>query len=84
VPRQIIDTESSKPQYVRRIVVRTVLVVIIVAILVIVAIAAWGLHGHRAARATGMLPTLRVSWQPSITPRPYLPGTPKENPCCVA
>lgn len=84
MPRQIIDTESSKPQYVRRIVLRTVLAAIIVAILVIVAIAAWGRHGHPQGRATGMLPTVRVSWQPSIASRAYLPGTPKENPCCVA
>ena len=46
MPRQIIDTESSRPQYVRRIVLRTVLFAILAAVLVIVAIAAWGHLGH--------------------------------------
>jgi hypothetical protein len=73
VPRQIIDTESSRPQYIRRIVVTTSLIVIVVAVLLIAAFIAW----ERFGGAKGNTPSPRVSWQPSIT-------SPKENPCCVA
>lgn len=73
MPRQIIDTESSRPQYIRRIVVTTSVIVIVVGILLILAFAAWGRFGG----AKGNTPSPRVSWQPSIT-------SPKENPCCVA
>ncbi len=42
MPRQIIDTQSSRPRYVRRIVIITVLIAIVVAILLIAAFAGWG------------------------------------------
>jgi hypothetical protein len=49
MPRQIIDTESSRPRYVRRIVLTSILVLAIVALLLILAFAAWGMHPHTAA-----------------------------------
>lgn len=73
MPRQIIDTESSRPRYIRRLVITTSLIVIVVAVLLILAFAAWGRFGG----ARGNTPSPRVSWQPSITSL-------KENPCCVA
>jgi hypothetical protein len=73
MPRQIIDTESSRPRYVRRVVLTSVLVFLVIAILLVLAFAAWGRHGTGG----GNTPSPRVSWQPSIT-------SPKENPCCVA
>jgi len=42
MPRQIIDTESSRPRYIRRIVVTTVLVVLAVAILLIAVFTGFG------------------------------------------
>jgi hypothetical protein len=42
MPRQIIDTESSRPRYVRRLVVTWIALAIIVVILVFVAIAVYG------------------------------------------
>jgi len=44
MPRQIIDTESSRPQYVRRLVGMTVLLVLLIAI---VGYAAFSLYEHR-------------------------------------
>lgn len=44
MPRQIIDTESSRPRYVRRVVTTLVAIVIIVAVLLVLAFAAWGRH----------------------------------------
>jgi cytochrome c-type biogenesis protein CcmH/NrfG len=48
MPRQIIDTESSRPRYVRRLVVTWVVVAIVVAVLVLVAIAVYGRFGQPA------------------------------------
>ncbi len=42
MPRQIIDTESSRPQYVRRLVVIWVILAVVVVILVFAAIAVYG------------------------------------------
>lgn len=42
MPRQIIDTESSRPQYVRRLLITWVVLAILAAILVFAAIAAYG------------------------------------------
>lgn len=66
MPRQIIDTESSRPRYVRRVVVTVVLVVIAIAILLIVAFAAWGrLEGRKGNTASPA-----VSWEPNSTHGP--------------
>jgi hypothetical protein len=73
MPRQIIDTESSRPRYIRRLVLTTVVIVLVIAVLAILAFEAWGRHGS----AGGNGPSPRVSWQPSLT-------SPKENSCCVA
>jgi hypothetical protein len=48
MPRQIIDTESSRPRYVRRLVITWVILAIIVVILVFVAIAVYGRFGQPA------------------------------------
>ena len=83
MPRQIIDTESSRPQYVRRVAIRSALIIIVVAALVYLAV--WAYLGHRgAAPGKGNAPSARVSWQPSITPEACEPGSPKESPCFVA
>jgi len=42
MPRQIIDTESSRPRYVRRLIVTWVILAIVAAILVLAAIAVYG------------------------------------------
>lgn len=42
MPRQIIDTESSRPRYVRRLIVTWVVLAIVVVILVLLAIAVYG------------------------------------------
>jgi uncharacterized membrane protein len=42
MPRQIIDTESSRPQYVRRLVITWVVLVLVVAVLIIAAFAVYG------------------------------------------
>jgi hypothetical protein len=73
MPRQIIDTESSRPRYVRRLVVTWVVAAIIVAILVVVAFAAYGRFGHPAhpqAVHTGVVYPANRHF--------------KENRCCVA
>lgn len=41
MPRQIIDTESSRPRYVRRVVLTTVLIVVVVAIVLAGGFEAW-------------------------------------------
>lgn len=46
MPRQIIDTESSRPRYVRRIVLTTVLLVLIAAIVLVAAFAEFGHFAH--------------------------------------
>lgn len=83
MPRQIIDTESSRPRYVRRVVLTSAIVVILAAALVYLAYLAY--QGSRAgAPVKGNTPSPRVSWQPRITPAAVTPGTPKESPCFVA
>jgi hypothetical protein len=42
MPRQIIDTESSRPRYVRRLIITWVVVAIIAVVLVLLAIAVYG------------------------------------------
>ena len=78
MPRQIIDTESSRPQYVRRLVVTYVVVTLAVIVLLAAAYVIWS--GHRAGRG-GNSPSARVSWQPRITTPATTPGPPKESPC---
>lgn len=82
MPRQIIDTESSRPRYVRRIVLTIVVAAIVLAALIYLAFTLWG---HRAvALGGGNGSPARVSWQPRI-PSPAGPlGRSKENPCFVA
>lgn len=46
MPRQIIDTESSRPRYVRRIVLTVVVAVLVVAVLLVLAFAGWGHFAH--------------------------------------
>lgn len=42
MPRQIIDTESSRPRYVRRLVITWVVLAIVLAVLVFLAFAVYG------------------------------------------
>lgn len=42
MPRQIIDTESSRPRYVRRLVVTWVVLALVVAVLLFLAFAVYG------------------------------------------
>lgn len=60
MPRQIIDTESSRPRYIRRLVLTWVLVAIVVGILVIVAFAAYGRYSHPASHALAVPPSVAV------------------------
>ena len=76
MPRQIIDTESSRPRYIRRVAVTTAVLVILAAVLIYLAYIAYA-AGHAGPARGGNTPSPRVSWQPSIT-------SPKESPCCVA
>jgi cytochrome c-type biogenesis protein CcmH/NrfG len=48
MPRQIIDTESSRPRYVRRLIITWVVVAIIVALLLLLAKAVYGRFGQPA------------------------------------
>jgi cytochrome c-type biogenesis protein CcmH/NrfG len=67
MPRQIIDTESSRPRYVRRLIVTWVVLAIVVAILVLLAIAVYG--RFRQPAHPQAVPTAAV--QPMLSsPRP--------------
>ena len=48
MPRQIIDTESSRPQYVRRVVVTWVVLVILAVVLIVLAFALYGRYSRPA------------------------------------
>lgn len=68
MPRQIIDTESSRPQYVRRLVVTWVVLAIIAVILVLLAIAVYGRYAQpahpRAVPTATVQPVLSSSKPP--------------------
>lgn len=81
MPRQIIDTQTSRPRYVRRLVLTYVALALVAAVLIWLAFA---FLGHHAGSGGGNGPPARVSWQPSITAAAPPPRSPKENPCCVA
>lgn len=67
MPRQIIDTESSRPRYVRRLIVTWVVLAIVVVILVLLAIAVYG--RFRQPAHPQAVPTAAV--QPMLsTPKP--------------
>jgi len=46
MPRQIIDTESSRPRYVRRLVLTWLALAFLAVVLVLVAIAVYGRFAH--------------------------------------
>jgi len=48
MPREIIDTQSSRPRYVRRMVFSTVGLLVVAAIVIFVAVAVFGHFGHAA------------------------------------
>lgn len=65
MPRQIIDTESSRPQYVRRVVVTWVVLVIVAVLLIVLAFALYGRYSRPAHLATAApRPTLSSSRPP--------------------
>jgi hypothetical protein len=84
MPRQIIDTESSRPAYVRRNILRAVGVVIVAIVLAVLVFAL--LHRHAGVAAGTVFVALapgnpfsgRVSWDA----RPRTPF--QEKPCCDA
>lgn len=84
MPRQIIDTESSRPAYIKRNISRAVGVVVVAIVLAVVIFAL--LHRHAGVAAGTVLVTVapgnafsgRVSW----VARPRTP--PQEKPCCDA
>lgn len=82
MPRQIIDVESSRPRYVRRLVLVWAIVVIAAAAAAYLAYLAY--EARHAGTPGGNAPSPRVSWQASITPAAAAPRTPKESPCFVA
>ncbi len=49
MPRQIIDTESSRPAYQRRLAIRWAIVVLLIIVVVFVALEIWKAGGHHAA-----------------------------------
>lgn len=67
MPRQIIDTESSRPRYVRRLVITWVVLALVLAVLVFLAIAVYGRFAQPAHPAA--VPTAAV--QPMLSsPKP--------------
>jgi hypothetical protein len=55
VPRQIIDTESSRPAYQRRILIRWIVAIVLIVILTFVAVEVWQ-TSHHAARVGAVVP----------------------------
>jgi uncharacterized membrane protein YoaK (UPF0700 family) len=53
MPRQIIDTESSKPAYRRRLLVRWVIIIVLFVVAVLAAVRFW--QATRPRISTGML-----------------------------
>lgn len=51
MPRQIIDTESSRPRYVRRVVLTWVVLLIVAAALIVLAYEAYGRYSRSAQAA---------------------------------
>jgi hypothetical protein len=49
MPRQIIDTESSRPAYQRRLAVRWVIIVLVIVIALLAGFEFWKAGGHHAA-----------------------------------
>jgi hypothetical protein len=49
VPRQIIDTESSKPAYHRRLAIRWIVAIVLIVIIAFVAFELWRSSHHAAA-----------------------------------
>ena len=56
MPRQIIDTESSRPAYVRRIAVRWVVAIVVLALVAIVAFEVLKSHPHLIGAAIVPVP----------------------------
>ena len=83
MPRQIVDTESSRPRYVRRIALTVAVIVILAGAAIYLAYVAYS-AGRSGVPRGGNTPSARVSWQPSITRAPLRPALPKESSCSVA
>jgi len=83
MPRQIIDTQTSRPRYVRRVVLTSAALVAAAAVILYLAFIAFAQH-RAGAPSGGNTPSPRVSWEPRITPAALLRGSPEESPCFVA
>lgn len=70
MPRQIIDTESSRPAYVRRTIIRWTIVVLVIAIVAFFVIELLKSHHPAAASAVLMLPGNLLS-QGNLGPIPH-------------
>jgi hypothetical protein len=56
VPRQIIDTESSRPAYRRRVIVRWTAILLIVVVLVVAGVSWWRSSHHALPAGAGAIP----------------------------
>lgn len=65
MPRQIIDTESSRPRYVRRVVLTVVFLVLAAAVIIVLAFAALGRFQH-----AGVSPSAAITPVPAVSGRP--------------
>jgi Na+/proline symporter len=70
MPRQIIDTESSRPRYVRRLVIAWAVAALVVIVLVVLAIAVYGRYrqpAHPQAVPSAAVQPMLSSPKPSGT-----------------
>ena len=58
MPRQIIDTESSRPAYQRRLAIRWIVAIVLVVIIVFVAFELWKASHHAPANLGLLSPSL--------------------------
>lgn len=77
MPRSIIDTESSRPRYVRRLALTALVAVLLTALLLFALFSV--LAAHRPSRSVGLL-SRNVLGRACILATDHV----KENPCCVA
>ena len=63
MPRQIIDTESSKPAYHRRLAIRWIVTIVLIAIVAFVAFELWRTSHHAAS-----LGLIGLSWTDKPAP----------------
>ena len=72
MPRQIIDTESSKPAYQRRMAIRWIVAIVLIAVAIFIGVE-WWLSAHHAAAVGLVAPgnTVRLSNLDLLSPRSW-------------